>query len=180
MPRHGANIASASVALPHSEFLDQAHIRTVCTRVQFAQNACPAGSVYGTAVAKTPLLDEPLSGNVYLRSSDHPLPDLVMALRGKIDVNVVGRIDSVKGGIRNTFDLIPDAPVETFTLDLQGGKKGLLVNSRDLCGKPARATARFNGQNGDVSNFHPVLKSACKHGPRKHKAPRDRPHGADG
>ena len=35
MPR-GANIAKASVALPKSAFLDQSHIGTVCTRVQFA------------------------------------------------------------------------------------------------------------------------------------------------
>ena len=41
MPPGGANIASAQVALPHSEFLDQAHIRTICTRVQFAARRLP-------------------------------------------------------------------------------------------------------------------------------------------
>ncbi len=50
-----------------------------------------------------PLLSEPLEGPIFLRSSEHPLPDLVLALHGLIDVNAVGRIDSVKGGIRNTF-----------------------------------------------------------------------------
>src|SRR6201746_1765073 len=40
-----ANTAKASVGLPHSEFLDQAHIRTICTRVQFAANACPKGAI---------------------------------------------------------------------------------------------------------------------------------------
>ena len=39
MPAGGANIGAFSVALPHSAFLDQAHIRTVCTRVQFAADA---------------------------------------------------------------------------------------------------------------------------------------------
>src|SRR4051812_1706867 len=63
-----ANIASASVALPHSEFLAQEHIRTVCTRVQFAVHQCPAGSIYGEAEATTPLLDYTLRGPVYLRS----------------------------------------------------------------------------------------------------------------
>src|SRR4029077_12537164 len=47
-----ANIAKISVALPHSEFLAQSHIKTVCTRVQFAAGAgngaeCPKGSIYG-------------------------------------------------------------------------------------------------------------------------------------
>jgi len=161
MPPGGANIKSASVALPRSEFLDQGHIKTICTRVQFKDDACPAGSIYGFAVAKTPLLDEPLTGNVYLRSSSNQLPDMVVALRGKIDANVVGRIDSINGGIRNTFDFVPDAPVSSFTLTLAGGKKGLLVNSRNICNATFRATAKFNAQNGDAVNLRPPLKSAC-------------------
>ena len=55
-----ANIAKAVVSLPHSEFLAQDHIKTICTRVQFAAEACPAGSIYGYATATTPLLDQPL------------------------------------------------------------------------------------------------------------------------
>jgi hypothetical protein len=178
MPKGGANIAFASVALPHSEFLDQGHIGTVCTRVQFAAGAgngtqCPAASVYGAVSAKSPLLDETLTGNVYLRSSSHQLPDLVAALKGKIDVNVVGRVDSVNGGLRNTFEMVPDAPVESFTLTLAGGNKGLLVNSTDICKSPGKALAKFKGQNGDAVTLHPELKSACgkpaaKHKPAKH------------
>ncbi len=162
MPPGGANIASASVALPHSEFLDQAHIGTVCTRVQFAANGCPAASIYGTVSAKTPLLDETLTGPIYLRSSSHQLPDLVAAFRGgKIDANLVGRIDSVNGGIRNTFDFVPDVPVSQATFNFFGGKKGLLQNSRDVCKGTQKATAVFNGQNGDRLTLRPALKSAC-------------------
>jgi uncharacterized repeat protein (TIGR01451 family) len=173
MPPGGANIKSVSVALPHSEFLDQGHIGTVCTRVQFAAGSgngedCPPASVYGSVSAKSPLLDETLTGNVYLRSSTHQLPDLVIALQGKIDVNVAGRVDSVNGGLRNSFEMVPDAPVETFTLTLAGGNKGLLVNSRDICASPARATAKFVGQNGALATLHPELKSACAKA-KKHK-----------
>src|SRR5262249_30681186 len=57
-----ANFASATAALPHSEFLDQGHIKTVCTRVQFAAKQCPPGSIYGEAEATTPLLDNPVKG----------------------------------------------------------------------------------------------------------------------
>ena len=42
-----ANIGKAVVTLPHSAFLEQAHIRTICTRVQFRAHHCPAGSIYG-------------------------------------------------------------------------------------------------------------------------------------
>jgi hypothetical protein len=174
MPPGGANIASASVALPHSEFLDQGHIGTVCTRVQFAANACPAASIYGTVSAKTPLLDETLTGPIYLRSSSHQLPDLVAAFRGgRIDANLVGRVDSVNGGIRNTFDFVPDVPVSTATFSFFGGSKGLLVNSRDICKAPAKATAKFAAQSGAQLTLHPELKSACgkakKKAAKKHK-----------
>ncbi len=159
-PRPGdANFASAVVTLPRSAFLDQGHIRTICTRVQFAAKNCPAGSVYGQAIVQTPLLDESLSGPVYLRSSDHNLPDLVVALHGIVDINVSSRIDSHKGGIRNSFEAIPDAPFSRFELNIQGGKKGLIVNSRNLCARKSRATVRFTGQNGKPDNFRPPVKA---------------------
>jgi hypothetical protein len=160
-----ANFATASVALPGSEFLDQGHIRTVCTRVQFAANQCPTGSVYGHAVAKTPLFDQPLSGPVYLRSSSHSLPDLVATLKGPasqpVEVDLVGRIDSANGGIRTSFATIPDAPVSSFTLAMEGGKKGLLVNSTNLCAKTNRATAKFTSQNGKRLVLHPAMRASC-------------------
>lgn len=165
--RGDANIARAQVALPHSEFLDNAHIKTVCTRVQFAAENCPARSIYGHARAVSPLLDEPLEGPVYLRSSSHKLPDLVAALRGQIDIDLDGRIDSVKGGIRTTFEAVPDAPVTKFVLTMQGGKKGLLVNSRNLCRAPSRARVQLEGQNGKVADQSPPLRNDCQKHPRK-------------
>jgi hypothetical protein len=156
-----ANIGKAVVTLPKSAFLDQAHIRTICTRVQFAAKACPKGAEYGYARAFTPLLDEPIEGPVYLRSSNHKLPDLVAALHGLVDVNVVGRIDSFKGGIRSSFETVPDAPVSKFILTMQGGKKGLVVNSRNLCAGKNRANAQFTGQNGIAHNFKPLVKASC-------------------
>ncbi|HSS03655.1 MAG TPA: hypothetical protein VLK89_00515, partial [Solirubrobacterales bacterium] len=156
-----ANIGKAVVTLPRSAFLDQAHIRTICTRVQFAAKACPPGAQYGYAKAITPLLDEPVQGPVYLRSSNHKLPDLVAALHGLVDVNIVGRIDSKNGGIRSSFETVPDAPVSKFTLNMQGGKKGLVVNSKNLCAGRNRADALFTGQNGKLDHFHPLVKPSC-------------------
>jgi hypothetical protein len=157
-----ANIAKAQVTLPHSEFLEQSHIKTICTRVQFAAKACPAASVYGKATATTPLLDAPLSGPVYLRSSSHQLPDLVADLNGQIHVALAGRIDSVKGGIRATFEAVPDAPVSKFTLEMQGGKKGLLVNSGNICKTGNRATVDLDAQNGLSYDTTPLLANGCK------------------
>ncbi len=163
-----ANIGRAQVTLPRSAFLEQAHIRTVCTRVQFRAGAgngeqCPKASIYGRAKAISPLLDEPLSGPVFLRSSDNELPDLVAALHSsKVDINVVGRIDSLNGRIRNTFETVPDAPVTKFVLEMQGGSKGLIVNSTNICKGQPRAIAAFKGQNGRRHEFKPLVKAQCK------------------
>jgi hypothetical protein len=177
MPPGGANLARASVALPRSEFLDQAHIGTVCTRVQFAADQCPADSVYGSATATTPLLDYTLEGPVYLRSSDHELPDLVLALHGPpsqpVEFDAVGRVDSVRGGIRTTFETVPDAPVSKVVLAMPGGAKSLLENSTNICRAVNRATVELDGQNGKTADSRPALKVAgCKgkaHKKHRHK-----------
>jgi len=165
MPEGGANIAAARVTLPRSEFVDQAHFKTICTRIQFAAKACPAGSVYGFAEARTPLLDQPFKGPVYLRSSTHLLPDLVMALQGPpnlpIEIDLVGHVDSVNGGLRTTFEQIPDAPVSRFDLKMQGGKKGLFVNSTNLCAATHRAIAKFTAQNGRHQTLRPEMVASC-------------------
>jgi hypothetical protein len=158
-----ANLGRVALTLPRSEFLDQAHIKTICTRVQFAAGACPAASVYGSAKATTPLFDQPFEGPVYLRSSNHKLPDLVAALHGPVDFNLVARIDSKNKGIRNTFEAPPDVPVSKFTLYMKGGQKGLLVNSRNICNATYRSNANLRGQNGRKKTLKPVLKnSRCK------------------
>jgi hypothetical protein len=176
-----AGIAFAQVALPHSEFIENAHFNTICTKVEFAKGAvpgekCPAGSVYGRAKATTPILSEPLQGPVFLRSNpERELPDVVAALHsGEINVDLVGHVDSVNNGqIRTTFESVPDAPVTSFDVELLGGSKGLFVNSTDLCAGTHRVIADFTAHNGKVRDFHPALKAQCPK-PRQHKHRRHR------
>jgi hypothetical protein len=168
-----ANLKTAIVSLPHSEFLAQEHINTVCTRVQFAANACPKGAIYGQAKAWSPLLDKPLAGPVYLRSSSHPLPDLVVDLRGQIEIAAVARLDSHNGGIRVNFEGIPDAPVSKFVLKMKGGSKGLLTNSTDICRRRHRVGVRLGAQNGRRSELRPTLVArGCRKEHRPSRKPR--------
>jgi hypothetical protein len=157
-----ANIGRAAVTLPKSLALEQSSLANVCTRIQFAAHKCPKDSVYGYAVAETPLLDGPLKGPVYLRSSDNELPDMVAALNGQVDIVLDGRIDSVKGRLRTTFDRVPDVAVSRFVVSVRGGKRGLLVSTRNICGHKYKAVARFKAQNGKKSNQRPLLKTNCK------------------
>lgn len=182
-----ANIARAAVTLPKALILDQANLAKVCTRVQFAAGACPKKSIYGYARAFTPLLDKPLEGPVYLRSSDNELPDLVPDLNGQVPIVLDSRTDSVHGRIRSTFDTVPDVPVSKFVLTLRGGRKGLLVNSRNLCPrhkgkghgggarsskdrhrKGLRVVAHFKAWNGKKRNLKPRLRLPC--GKQRHQA----------
>ena len=65
----------------------------------------------------------------------------------------------------------PDVPVSKLVLTMQGGHKGLLVNSRNLCARTYRAAARFTGQNGKKHHLRPKLK-ACRKARRHSKGHR--------
>lgn len=159
-----ANVLRSALALPHALFLDQGNIRTVCTRPQLASQTCPQAAIYGHAQAKSPLLGKALKGPVYLVSSDHELPDLLVDLRGQVNIQLRGVITSKNGGIKTVFNNTPDVPVSKFILRMEGGaKKGLLVNSRNLCKGPLSSVMGLKGQNGKkVKNNHLPLKvSGC-------------------
>jgi hypothetical protein len=147
--------------MPKTVLLDSQHLRNVCSRVQFAADACPPETVYGQARADTPLLDQPLEGPVYLRSSNRRLPDLVAKLNGQIDIEVSAHISSVNGGLRATFAGVPDAPISKFTLDLQGGAKGVLENSDGVCSGKSRAKVLMVGQNNVRDKRQIRLKAGC-------------------
>jgi hypothetical protein len=178
-----ASSASGRVTLPGSEFVDNAHLGQICTRVQFAAGAgngaqCPPGSIYGHATVSTPLIDVPEEGPVFLRSdpeSKSGLPDLVAALTGPdfqpIAIDLVGKVDSGPGGgIRTTFETIPDAPITRFELRMEGGRKGLIENSENLCAPHARtrASVDLNGQNGKRYDSRPKMQSSCGHKGHRH------------
>ncbi len=173
-PQGQGNISSVSVLLPRSVFIDQRHVNNPCTRVQFNAGSgngaeCPAKSILGRAVAYTPLLDRPLEGPVIFRSNggERQLPDLVLALHGQINLNLVGFIDSkhIRGSegsqIRTRFATVPDAAVSRFVLSLKGGKKGLLQNSTNLCKGKHYAEVIAEAQSARVSITSPKLAVKC-------------------
>src|SRR5207342_3959231 len=134
---------------------------------------CPSGSVYGHVKATSPLVDYALEGPVYLRSSSHKLPDVVAVLRGPasqpIEVDLDGRVDSVNGGIRVTFETVPDQPVQKAIVTMQGGKKGLFQNSTNICKGTHRATLKLDAQNGKVHDTQPLVAAQCGKGAKKPK-----------
>lgn len=168
-----SNNAATTVILPASEFIDQNHINNPCTRVQFAADACPPKSILGTVKATTPLLSEPLTGKLYFRSNggDRELPDIVADIRGAgLRFVQVGFVDSVgkKGSetrrIRTRFLSIPDAPLTKVSLSFFGGKRGLLVNSQNLCLKPRYAEVALKAQNDLERDLKVKIHTDCPKG----------------
>jgi hypothetical protein len=164
-------------------FIAQAHVNNPCTRVQFNSGAlpgegCPAKSILGSAKVWTPLLEQPEEGKVYFRSNggERQLPDLVVALRGQIPLQLVGFIDSVgkKGAevrrVRSRFLNLPDAPVSRFELKLAGGNRGLLENSKNLCKGGDRAKFQLGGQNGAAHDTESKVQVSCGKGKRPRKS----------
>jgi hypothetical protein len=163
-----ANLRDLTLLFPRSAFVENANFRTICTRKDFAADNCPKGSIYGHVTAHTPLLEEALSGPVYLRSSDNPLPDAVLALHGIIDVEVPIRIDSFKQRLRVKVKNAPDAPVSKVVVKMQGARKGLFVNSKDLCASQNRAELDLTAQSKKKLKSNPLVKpSGCKGKGRK-------------
>jgi hypothetical protein len=172
-----SNLKKVVVSLPLSLALDPDNAQALC---EFADGSkidptCPKGSIVGKAVARTPILDQPLTGPVYFVKNIRKdpksgreirtLPKLVIPLTGEngIRLNLVGTSNVVDNRLVTTFDNIPDAPVSDFTLDIDGGKSGILVVSgTDICKSTQIADQQINGQNGKTADGDVYLQTtAC-------------------
>ncbi|HEV7493045.1 hypothetical protein [Baekduia sp.] len=172
-----ANNKKVTVSLPLSLALDPDNAQSLC---EFADGSkvdptCPKGSVVGHATARTPILDQPLTGPVYFVKNIRKdpksgreirtLPKLVIPLTGQngLRLTVTGMSNVVDNQLVTTFDNLPDAPVSDFTLDIDGGKHGILVVSgTDICKASQIATREADGQNGKQANADVYLQTtAC-------------------
>jgi hypothetical protein len=171
-PKKGsfANIKRAQVNLPPSMLLEQNNIAQACTKTLLLAGKCTSKSIYGRAKAYSSLLDNPLTGPVYLVGGfGYKLPALVADLDGQIHVILKAKVDSGPNhGLRTTFEGVPDAPVERFVLQLKGGPKyGLLENSENLCKAKQVAGASFTSQSGQVLELPTTIANSCKGGKKK-------------
>lgn len=165
-----ANLRRAAFILPRATILDQSHIKTICTRVQLAANECPKNSIYGNAKATSPLLDGELKGPVYLTSSSNTLPDLLVDLKGQVPIRLRGVISSAHGRLKTVFNNTPDVAVTKFVLNMKGGSKGLLINSRNLCSGQTNGFLNMKAQNSRQVKRNNLRLNipACGGGKKKH------------
>lgn len=177
-----AGIAANAVTLPFELGPNLAAFDVLCTSAQLAASACPAGSQVGTTTATSAFVATPLSGPVYLvQLPGVILPALVADLRGRVHVQLT-IANTILGGrlIKSTVTNVPDLPVSTFDLKLDGGAGSPLENKFDLCKKGSKlramtADVTFTGQNGatvaskprlHVPGCGPVLTAKLRHARR--------------
>ena len=176
-PAGQANLKKVVVSLPLSLALDPDNAQALCefTDGSKVDPTCPKGSIVGKAVARTPILNQPLTGPVYFVKNIRKdpksgreirtLPKLVIPLTGEngLRLNLVGTSNVVDNHLVTTFDNIPDAPVSNFTLDIDGGKSGILVVSgTDICKASQVAEQQIDGQNGKNADTDIYLQTpAC-------------------
>jgi hypothetical protein len=157
-----SNLKKVRVALPVSLALDVDNANGLC---EFADGSkvtptCPKASIVGTVTATTPILDEPLTGPVYFVKNVRKdpksgrdirtLPKLVIPLTGQngVKLTLTGTSDVEDDQLVTTFDNIPDAPVSSFKLSINGGKGGILaVSGADICKATQIAEQQVDGQN---------------------------------
>jgi hypothetical protein len=159
-----ANLRRVKVTLPNVLSALLPVVQRACTQAQFESDRCRQAEV-GTVEAVTPLLAKPLRGGAFF--VDHPgraLPDLVLALRGDVDLDIAGKVVLPHGRQLGTdFAHIPDAAISKVVLRIFAGRNGPLGVNSNLCGSRARhakAAVTMVGQNGTVSRLRPRLHLA--------------------
>ena len=161
VPRGHASTATATVTLPRTIAINVAALNDVCTTDEQAAGPCPARARVGSAVARTPLLAQPLTGPVALASiPGQPLPGLRMELSGAATLTLAGAVDI--SPIRATFAGIPDVPLERFELTFDPDRT--LVSRGDLCrGPEPRVLAELTGHNGATTRLdEPLAVAGCE------------------
>ncbi len=169
-----ANLKQVEVALPLSVALDPKNARALCTPEQAAARRCPEASIVGRASAETPILDQPLSGPVYFvegrrtTSSGRTvatLPKLFVTLRGQVELDLWADSDVKNRKLVSTFAAIPDAPISSFRLRIDGGRSGILKATGTggrICDAQQRAVTTFDGQNGKQLDRRIRMTTQCR------------------
>ncbi len=132
-----ANLRYVKVELPEALPSELETLKKACLAQQFAANpaGCPAASVVGNAVVRTPVVPVPLTGPAYFVShGGAQWPELVMVLQGYgVSVQLNGTT-FINGHVTSsTFSATPDVPFESFELNLPSGPDSALAANGNFC-----------------------------------------------
>jgi hypothetical protein len=116
-----------------------------CSPAQFGYRtdsavSCPDASKIGSVAIKSPLLEEPLQGSVFLaKQNDNPFGSLlalyIVAEGTGVQIKLAGKVDPdpVTGRLTTTFADNPQLPFERFDFAFKSGPRAPLTNPQ-TCG----------------------------------------------
>jgi hypothetical protein len=155
------NMRSAAVRLPRVVLVDTSALGGLCSRRELKAKRCAGKRPLGRAKVQTPLARGGLAGPVYVVSGYGRVFHLAYVLSGPPDVLLEGRVISKGGRIEAGVEEIPDSPVGELRLTIEGGPKGYLVLSRDICRSREPAEVTFTSQRGQVHRQKVPLEAQC-------------------
>jgi hypothetical protein len=155
--------SSASVTLPSSLAAAASAVTGLCTPEQLAAAACPAGAHIGTATIASPLLPTPVQGPVFQVFRVGQLPGVGVEFGGVLPFVLGGNTALTGGRLQNVFTGLPDVPLTSFALAIDGGPHGLLAALHNLCtGTPPTVDGAFGAQSGaSATRTSPVTLVGC-------------------
>jgi hypothetical protein len=140
-----AGLLQAHVFIPHDLAPNLNIFGNSCDPTAFQAGNCPTNSIVGSALAASPLLSQPLIGNVMLVNSGTTFPNIGLDLKGQLHLLLQGSL-ALDSSV--TFAGLPDIPIAHFQLTF-GPDPGMLLANRDLCVPPPPIFhAEFQGYNG--------------------------------
>ena len=154
-----AGLVQARVAIPPDLNPDVQLLGNRCSPADFEASICPPNSIMGSAVAASPLLSQPLAGNVVFVETGGT-PDIGLDLQGQLHLLLRGSLGLDKVVV---FDGLPDIPIAHFALTFPSAP-GLLIASRNLCVPPPPLFhADFTGYNGATTavDSSATVQGAC-------------------
>ncbi|WP_210494541.1 hypothetical protein [Patulibacter sp. SYSU D01012] len=169
-----AGIKGTTVVLPKAVALAASNAGGLCEPAAADADKCPKNTIVGSASVTTTVLEKPLKGPVYFVKGFRnaggrlvpTLPKLYIPLRGEATIYLRADTAVENNRLVTTFPAIPDQPVSTFKLKINGGKKGIIAATRDLCtARGLKADARFSSYGGKTSKEAPEIATACGKSP---------------
>lgn len=156
-----ANIRSAAVTLPSGVLVDQAGVGVLCSEKELKADECAGRDRMGVARVVSPAYAGPLRGPVYAVSGSGGLPRLAYVLDGPAQVLLRGRIATEGARLQAGIEDVPDTPLKTFELRIEGGVGGYLILGRDICRTEPTADASFTSQEGTAFERRIPVQANC-------------------
>ncbi len=142
-----SNLKATTVTLPDGLGVDLANARNACSQADWNAGSCPDIARVGSATARVRITNEAIPGDVYLVTvPGKSLPGLGLNFTGRYAQRLLSTNQIIGDRVVTTFASIPDLPLTSLELSVNGGAKGPLVYLKGVCAKASSFQTAFTAQ----------------------------------